>query len=77
MMSLGNAATAAAMGALGNFVSPGAPFFAAAVLCVPAFVALWLIDGGDIDYARARGAARAGGSPSPRAGANSPGITGC
>jgi len=56
-MSFGNAATAAGMGALGYLVSPGAPFLAAAGLCVPAFVALSLIDGGEIDYARARGAA--------------------
>jgi MFS family permease len=55
--SFGNAATAAGMGALGHFVSPGAPFLAAAGLCIPAFLALWLIDGGEIDYARARGAA--------------------
>src|SRR5690349_21029020 len=34
--SFGNAATAAAMGALGYLVSPRAPFFAAAGLCVPA-----------------------------------------
>lgn len=52
--SLGNAATAAGMGALGYLVSPGAPFLAAAGLCVPASFALWLIDGNEIDYARAR-----------------------
>ena len=54
--SLGNAATAAGMGAIGHFVSPGAPFLAAAGLCVPAFLALWLINGDEIDYARARAA---------------------
>ncbi len=52
--SFGNAATAAGMGALGTLVSPAAPFLAAAGLCVPAFVALGLIRGREIDYARAR-----------------------
>jgi MFS family permease len=52
--SLGNAATAAGMGALGHLVSPRAPFFAAAALCVPASFALWLIRGKEISYARAR-----------------------
>lgn len=54
--SLGNAATAAGMGALGTYVSPGAPFFAAAALCIPAFLCLSMINGREIDYARARGA---------------------
>jgi len=54
--SLGNAATAAGMGAIGYFVSPGAPFFAAAALCLPAYFCLSLINAGEIDYARARGA---------------------
>jgi predicted MFS family arabinose efflux permease len=52
--SLGNASTAAAMGALGSLVSPGAPFLAAAALTLPAFAVLGLIRGADIDYARAR-----------------------
>ncbi len=54
--SLGNAATAAGMGMLGTWVSPGAPFYAAAALCIPAYFCLSLIDGREIDYARARGA---------------------
>lgn len=54
--SFGNAATAAGMGALGQFLSPRAPFFAAAGLCLPALAALILIRGREIDYARARGA---------------------
>ena len=54
--SLGNAATAVAMGLLGRFVAPEAPFLAGAGLCVPAFLALSLIDGREVDYARARGA---------------------
>ncbi|MEO8812550.1 MAG: MFS transporter [Caulobacteraceae bacterium] len=53
--SLGNAATAAGMGALGYLVSPGAPFLAAAALCVPAYFCLSMINGKEIDYARARG----------------------
>ncbi len=52
--SLGNGATAAGMGLLGHFVSPRAPFFAAAGLCLPAAFALSLIRGREIDYARAR-----------------------
>lgn len=54
--SFGNAVTAAAMGALGYLVSPGAPFFAGAGLCVPAFFALGMIRGEEVDYARARAA---------------------
>ena len=52
--ALGNASTAAGMGALGYFLSPEWPFFAAAALCVPAAVALRMIRGDEIDYARAR-----------------------
>ena len=58
--SFGNAATAAGMGALGYFVSPRAPFFAAAALCVPAAVALGSIRGKEINSARARQAATHG-----------------
>lgn len=54
--SFGNAATAAGMGALGHLVSAAAPFFAAAGLCLPAFLALGMIRGEEIDYARARAA---------------------
>ena len=52
--ALGNAMTAALMGVMGSFLSPRAPFFAAAGLCLPALGALFLIQGRDIDYARAR-----------------------
>ena len=52
--SFGNAATAAGMGALGQLVSPRAPFFAAVGLCVPAGLALLSIRGREIDYRRAR-----------------------
>jgi MFS family permease len=52
--SFGNAMTAAGMGALGALVALSAPLYAAAALCVPAALALFLIHGGDIDYARAR-----------------------
>ncbi|HET8997254.1 MAG TPA: MFS transporter [Acetobacteraceae bacterium] len=54
--ALGNAATAAGMGALGYLVSPAAPFYAAAGLCLPAFLTLSVIRGQEIDYARARAA---------------------
>ncbi len=55
--SLGTAATAASMGVIGSYVSPGAPLLAAAGLCVPALLALSLIADSEVDYARARGAA--------------------
>ena len=55
--SLGAGLTAACMGVLGTFVSPGAPFFATAGLCLPALMSLSLIDDAEVDYARARGAA--------------------
>ncbi len=53
-LSLGNALTAAVMGVLGQYISPQAPFFVAAGLCLPAGVALAMIRGKEIDYARAR-----------------------
>jgi MFS family permease len=57
-MTLGNAATAMAMGALGGLISPIAPFLVAAGLCVPGGLALLAIRSKDIDYRRARGAER-------------------
>ena len=53
-LSLGNALTAAVMGVLGQYISPQAPFFVAAGLCLPAGIALGMIRGREIDYARAR-----------------------
>lgn len=53
-MSFGNAATAAMMGLLGHFVSPQAPFFAGAALCVPAGWSLASVNASEIDYRRAR-----------------------
>jgi len=53
-LSLGNALTAAVMGVLGQYISPQAPFFVATGLCLPAGVALAMIRGREIDYARAR-----------------------
>jgi MFS family permease len=53
-LSLGNVLTAAVMGVLGQYVSPQAPFFVAAALCLPAGIALFMIRGKEIDYARAR-----------------------
>jgi MFS family permease len=54
----GNALTAAAMGALGTYLSNSAIFIAAAILCVPALVALGQVRADEIDYVRARNAAR-------------------
>jgi MFS family permease len=54
----GNALTAAAMGALGTYLSNSAIFVAAAILCVPALLALGRIRAEEIDYVRARNAAR-------------------
>ncbi len=56
--TLGTAVTALAMGAVGSVISPGAPFVAAAALCVPAGLALLAIRPEDVDYRRARGAER-------------------
>lgn len=61
--SLGTALTAATMGVLGQFLSPGAPFIASALLCIPAMIALTFINAADIDYRRARGSV---GRRSPR-----------
>jgi MFS family permease len=56
--TLGNAATALAMGGLGTLISPAAPFLVAAGLCVPAGLALLAIRPQEIDYRKARGAER-------------------
>lgn len=63
----GHAATAALMGATGTYYSAGAMFVAAAALCMPALVALTYIRPKEIDYARARNAAKTKGT-SHRAG---------
>jgi len=54
----GNALTAAAMGLLGTYLSNRGIFAAAALLCVPALVALQRIKPEEIDYVRARNATR-------------------
>lgn len=54
----GNAVTAAFMGVLGAYMSNSAIFLAAAVLCIPALIALNEIRPNEIDYARARNAAK-------------------
>jgi MFS family permease len=54
----GNAMTAAFMGALGAYLSNSAIFIAAAILCIPALIALNEIRPDEIDYARARNAAK-------------------
>ena len=52
----GNALTAGAMGAAGQYISKSAIFFGAAALCVPALISLSLIRSDEIDYARSRNA---------------------
>ncbi len=54
----GHAATAALMGLVGAYFALGAIFVAAAALCIPALIALGRIRPDEIDYARARNAAR-------------------
>jgi MFS family permease len=54
----GNALTAAVMGALGAYVANSAIFIAAAILCIPALIALGRIRPEEIDYVRARNAAK-------------------
>jgi MFS family permease len=56
----GNALTAALMGALGAYLSNNAIFMAAALLCIPALIALNEIRANEIDYVRARNAAKRG-----------------
>jgi MFS family permease len=53
----GHAVTAALMGAVGAYFAPSAIFIAAALLCIPALIALAAIRPDEIDYARARNAA--------------------
>jgi MFS family permease len=53
----GHAVTAALMGVAGAYLARGGIFITAAVLCVPALIALAVIRGDEIDYARARNAA--------------------
>ncbi len=52
----GHVLTAAAMGAAGAFLSDRAIFMVAAILCVPALIALSYIRPEEIDYQRARNA---------------------
>lgn len=52
----GNALTAGAMGAAGQYIAKSAIFLGAAALCIPALIALILIRSDEIDYARARNA---------------------
>ena len=58
----GNALTAALMGAVGSYLSNSAIFLVVTVTCVPTLIALAFIDPREIDYARARNAARKGGA---------------
>jgi MFS family permease len=54
----GNALTAAIMGVAGAYFPQSAIFLAAAALCAPALFALSRVRGEEIDYARARNAAK-------------------
>jgi MFS family permease len=54
----GSALTALIMGLVGTLVSVPAIFFITALLCIPALLALAIIRGEEIDYARARNAVR-------------------
>ena len=56
--AIGNALTAAVMGAVGTYLSNSAIFIAAAILCIPALIALGQIRANEIDYARARNATK-------------------
>jgi MFS family permease len=53
----GHALTAGMMGLAGAFLFQGAIFVAAALLCIPALIALGFIRPAEIDYSRARNAA--------------------
>ncbi len=52
----GHAVTAALMGVAGAYLTKSAIFVCAAMLCVPALIALGFIHSNEIDYARARNA---------------------
>jgi Major Facilitator Superfamily len=64
--ALGNALTAATTGLLGTYVSNHAIFLASAALCVPTLIALGCIKANEIDYARARNAAKTDGTFRPQ-----------
>lgn len=55
----GNALTAAIMGIVGAYYSDSGIFLAAAGLCIPALIALGFIRADEIDYRKARNAAKA------------------
>jgi MFS family permease len=56
--ALGNALAAAMMGLAGAYLHSSAIFYAAAALCIPTLLAVFLIPAKEIDYVRARNAAR-------------------
>ncbi len=61
--AVGHALTGVLMGAAGAYIAKSAIFVAAALLCIPALIALSFIRGDEIDYARARNAK--GAEPTP------------
>jgi MFS family permease len=54
--AVGHALTGALMGVAGAYIAKSAIFISAAVLCIPALIALSFIRSNEIDYARARNA---------------------
>jgi MFS family permease len=56
--ALGNALAAGIMGLAGLYLHSSAIFYAAALLCIPTLLAVFLIPAKEIDYVRARNAAR-------------------
>jgi MFS family permease len=54
--AIGHALTGVLMGAAGAYIAKSAIFAAAALLCIPALIALSFIRGDEIDYVRARNA---------------------
>jgi MFS family permease len=58
----GHAVTAALMGAAGSYFATSAIFIAAAMLCIPALIALSFIRPEEIDYRQARNAAKGEGA---------------
>jgi MFS family permease len=62
----GHAVTAALMGAAGAYFADSAIFLAASMLCIPALIALSLIRPDEIDYRKARNAAKDKGARNAR-----------
>jgi MFS family permease len=72
--AVGHALTGVLMGAAGAYIAKSAIFVAAALLCIPALIALSFIRGDEIDYARARNAKGAEPAPAKAAASNNAGA---